>query len=87
MNTVGEMNGGSSFLGSNAVVDAVEGILVLMDIIATGTQLEREMKRKAASNEMFMFLSSQPALADNVGKGEIFSSSERILISDEQLEY
>lgn len=58
MNTVGEMDGGSSSLGSKAVLDPVEGILVLVDIIAIETQLAKEMKRKAASNEMFMSLSS-----------------------------
>lgn len=57
MNTVGEMDGGSSSLGSKAVEDAVEGILVLVNIIATETQLAKEMNRKAASNEMFMPLS------------------------------
>lgn len=88
MNTVGEMDGGSSSLGSKAVVDAVdavEGILVLVDIIAIETQLAKEMKRKAASNEMLMSLSSLSALADDISKGGIFSLSERKLISDEQL--
>lgn len=51
MNTVGEMEGGSSSLGSSPVVNAV---LVLV-IIATGTQIAKEMKRKTASNDTFMF--------------------------------
>lgn len=85
MNTVGEMDGGSSSLGSKAVVDAVEGILELVDIIAIETQLPKEMKRKAASNEMFMSLSSLWALADDMGIGGIFSLSKRKPISDEQL--
>lgn len=58
--TVGETNGGSSSsLASNpeanAVVDAVDGILVSA-VIITGTQIVKETKRKAASNETFMFL-------------------------------
>lgn len=57
INTVGEMFGGSSSLGSNpvvnAVVDAVDGISVLV-VTATGTQIATEMKSKAASNEAFM---------------------------------
>lgn len=70
MNTVGEMDGGSSSLGFRAVVDVVEDILVLVDIITIGTQLAKEIKKKAASNETFMFLSSLPALADDMGQGE-----------------
>lgn len=85
MNNVGEMDGGSPSLGSKSMVDAVEGILMLVDIIATETQLAKEMKRKAASNEMFMSLSSVSALADDMGKGGIFSLSKRKLILDEQL--
>ena len=38
INTVGEIDGGSSSLSLTTVVDAVEVILVLVDIIATGTQ-------------------------------------------------
>lgn len=53
MNTVGEMEGGSSSLGSSPVVNAV---LVLV-IIATGTQIAKEMKRKTASNDTFIFFS------------------------------
>ncbi len=82
MNNVGEMDGGSPSLGSKSMVDAVEGILMLVDIIATETQLAKEMKRKAASNEMFMSLSS---VSDDMGKGGIFSLSKRKLILDEQL--
>lgn len=85
MNNVGGMDGGSPSLGSKAMVDAVEDILMLVDIIATETQLAKEMKRKAASNEMFMPLSSVSALADDMGKGGIFSLSKRKLILDEQL--
>lgn len=43
------------------------------------------MNGKAASNNMFMFLSSLPALADDIGKEGIFSLNERTPISDEQL--
>lgn len=85
MNTVGEMDGGLLSWGSKAVVDALEGILVLVDIIAIETQLAKDMRRKAANNEMFMFLSSLSALEDYMGKGEIFSLSERKQISDEKL--
>lgn len=79
------MDGRSSSLGPKAVVDAVEGILELVDIIAIETQLPKEMKRKAASNGMFVSLSSLWALADDMGIGGIFSLSERKPISDEQL--
>lgn len=56
---------------------------MLVDIDATETQLAKEIKRKAASNEMFMSLSSVSALADDMGKGGIFSLSKRKLILDD----
>lgn len=59
MYTVGETNGGPLSLGSNpvvnVVVDALDGIPVSA-LIATGTQIAKEMKRKAARNETFMFV-------------------------------
>lgn len=69
------MDGGLLSQGSKAVVDALEGNLVLVDIIGIGTQLAKDMRRKAANNEMFMFLSSLSALEDYMGKGEIFCLS------------
>lgn len=61
MYTVGKMNGGSSSLGSNPVVNAVvvvaDGISVSV-VIATGTQIAKEMKRKVVSSETFMFFFS-----------------------------
>lgn len=60
-NTVGETNVGSpSPLASNpmanSVVDAVDGVFVSTVIITAGTEIVKEMKRKAVSdNETFMF--------------------------------
>lgn len=52
--TFGSRDGGWSSLGSKAV-DPVDGILVLVDVIATGTQIANDIKRKAANNETFIF--------------------------------
>lgn len=47
MNTVGEMDGGSSSLGSKAVVDAVEGILVLVDIYCHPKTISKRDEKKS----------------------------------------